>query len=487
MIPICQVPPERDSTPLGQLVPENVADETIEKRAADSERCETRQSLDDEQSWSRFSPLRKKVITLVVTMSGFNAAMDSMIISSAIPEVASTFNTTGSIINISNGLYMLFMALCPLFWGPLSQVYGRRWIAIITTSLFAASSIGTALSPNLASYIIFRNITGFQATATFLIGSSCIGDIYHPRERATALGWFLFGTVLGPAFGPFLGGVIVTYKSWRVIFWMQASLGALAAVLEIFFLPETSDKVLYHGMSNLGSRAKAGKVWSRLNPVNVFALMRYPNLLAAYMAAAALIWNQQTLLTPVRYVINPRFNLTTPMQSGYFFLAPGVGCLLGAVIGGPWADNTVRKWHTQRGERVPEDRLRSSLLGLGVVIPVAVLVYGWTIEKEAGGIPVPVIAMFLQGLGQMLCFPSINAYCLDVKKDRGAEVISGAYMVRYAVAAIGTAACSPAIDSIGLGWFSVVTAIIVAGSASWVGATIFYGRRWRERIDRARA
>jgi hypothetical protein len=62
---------------------------------------------------------------------------------------------------------------------------------------------------------------------------------------------------------------------------MQASLGVLATVLEIFFLPETSDNVLYHGMSNLGLRAKAGKVWSRLNPVNVFVLMRYPNLLAA--------------------------------------------------------------------------------------------------------------------------------------------------------------------------------------------------------------
>jgi hypothetical protein len=129
MIPICQVPPERDSTPLGQRVPENVAAETIEKRDADSERCETRQSLDDEQSWKRFTPLKKKVITSVVIMSGFNAAMDSMIISSAIPEVASTFNTTGSIINISNGLYMLSMALCPLFWGPLSQVFGRRWVS----------------------------------------------------------------------------------------------------------------------------------------------------------------------------------------------------------------------------------------------------------------------------------------------------------------------------------------------------------------------
>lgn len=39
-------------------------------------------------------------------------------------------------------------------------------------------------------------------------------DIYRPTERATALGWFLSGTLIGPAFGPFLGGIIVTYTTW---------------------------------------------------------------------------------------------------------------------------------------------------------------------------------------------------------------------------------------------------------------------------------
>jgi MFS family permease len=47
---------------------------------------------------------------------------------SAIPEVASTYHSTGTIINLSNALYMLFMGFSPCFWGPLAQVWGRRLV-----------------------------------------------------------------------------------------------------------------------------------------------------------------------------------------------------------------------------------------------------------------------------------------------------------------------------------------------------------------------
>ena len=50
---------------------------------------------------------------------------------SAIPEVASEYNTTGTIINISSALYMLFMGISPCFWGPASQIFGRRWVSFV--------------------------------------------------------------------------------------------------------------------------------------------------------------------------------------------------------------------------------------------------------------------------------------------------------------------------------------------------------------------
>jgi len=99
------------------------------------------------------------------------------------------------------GMFQLFMGLSPVFWGPMGIVYGRRWPQLLSAILFTAFSIGSALAPNLAAFFIFRILTAFQGTSFLIIGSSVIGDIYRPTERATALSWFFTGTLVGPAAG----------------------------------------------------------------------------------------------------------------------------------------------------------------------------------------------------------------------------------------------------------------------------------------------
>lgn len=109
-----------------------------------------------------------------------------------------------------------------------------------------------------------------------------------------------------------------------------------------------------------------------------------------------LISNLTSLLTPIRYVLNPRFGLSTPMESGLFYIAPGAGYLTGTFFGGRWADRVMKKYIAKRGRRVPEDRLNSCLTSIGVVIPACMILYGWSIEKKVGGIALPVIVMFIQ-------------------------------------------------------------------------------------------
>lgn len=123
-------------------------------------------------------------------------------------------------------------------------------------------------------------------------------------------------------------------------------------------------------------------------------------------------------LTPVRYVLNPRLNLTTPLQSGLLFLAPGFGYLIGVQIGGRWADWEVRRRLQKRGYYCPEDRLRSSIVFLGGVLPVSMILYGWMVDRRIGGVPVPVVCMFFQGIAQTAAFVSLNAYILDVMQHR---------------------------------------------------------------------
>ncbi|KAI1638965.1 major facilitator superfamily domain-containing protein [Biscogniauxia mediterranea] len=440
-----------------------------------------------DEVYERLPPHRKMVIVSLLAFCSFLAPISSTSVLAATPEVAAEYNASGAVVNLVNALYMLFMGFSPIFWGPLSQVYGRRQITLVTAVGFFLCSIATALAPNLAAFFIFRILTAFEGTSFILVGAAVISDMYRPIERGTATGWFMSGTLVGPAFGPFLGGIIVTYTSWRVIFWLQAGLAFLAATGSYFLLPETIYHKKLDDLVGYSGREKGKVLFRMINPWRVLRLFAYPNLLLTGLASASLVWNMYSLLTPIRYVLNPRYHLTTPMQGGLFYLAPGCGYLSGTFFGGRYADHIVKKYIRRRGgERVPEDRLHSALPFMGVMIPGCILIYGWCVEKDVGGIPLTVVVMFLQGFAQLFCFPSLNTYCLDVMPGRAAEVIAGNYAIRYLFACAGTAVVLPAIEAIGIGWFSTLSvAFLLAGTAG-TAVTIRWGRGWREHRDARR-
>lgn len=309
-----------------------------------------------------------------------------------------------------------------------------------------------------------------------------LSDIYRPADRGTAIGWFMSGTLIGPAFGPFLGGIIVTYSSWRTVFWLQAALAGTGALAVFFLVPETIHRKKSDDLEGLSHGARARAILSMVNPVRPLRLFRYLNLVLVAGGSSSLTWNMYCLLTPIRYVLNPRFHLETPLLSGLFYLAPGCGYLLGTFMGGRWADHTVRRWIGKRGGvRVPEDRLRSALPFLGLVLPGSMLVYGWTVDKAVGGIPVPVIALFVQGVAQLFSFPSLNTYCLDVMPGRGAEVTAANFFIRYLFGAVGSAVVLPGVEGVGIGWFCTITAIFLAVTALGIMAAIRWGAEWREK------
>lgn len=182
---------------------------------------------EDAEQYLRFSPSRKIAIVTILTYCAFLTPISSTAILTAVPELATTFETTGDMINASNALYLASMAVSCLFLGSSQPGMGSSsckcarsnlcsavsslsdcsslQIFIVSGLLFWLSTTATALSPNLAAYFIFRVLTALQGTSFLVVGSSAIGDIYEPRARATALAWFLSGSMTGPALGPFLG------------------------------------------------------------------------------------------------------------------------------------------------------------------------------------------------------------------------------------------------------------------------------------------
>ena len=290
-----------------------------------------------DEIYHKFSHLRKVTIVTVLSFCSFLAPISSTSILAASPEVVKTFHTTGAIFGISNALYMVFMGLSALVYGPLGSTYGRKWPMTVAAITFTAFSIGTALAPNLASFFgksrywsrhderrntnppkVFRLLTAFQGTCFLIVGGTVIGDIYRPIERGTAYGWFLSGTLIGPALGPFIGGIIVTYASWRDIFWLQTVLAGISTLGVIFLVPETIHRKRSDELSGLPRKQKVKKLWSWINPWRVIKLFRYPNVLVVGIAASSLVWNM--------YVF-PAILFAFPNGSSIFDSLPGPTCL----------------------------------------------------------------------------------------------------------------------------------------------------------------
>lgn len=446
--------------------------------------------------YSRFSNKTKVLCLFISALSGFLSPLSSLTILPAIPEIAAQFNTTEEVINVSNAIYCIFMSLSPCLFSPCSDIYGRRPMFLICSVLYCVSSALVAVSQNLAMFYIFRCTTALFGTSFFSLGGHIVGDIYHPTQRGRAMASLVAGAQIGTGFGPVLGGIIVNFTTWRVILWVMMGIGAVVLAIAVFFLPETSVKtkhsIILEEVRKTNPKRKF--VFVTFNPFKIMTALKYPNLSIDGFIAIATVYTMFMLQTPIRAVLEPRFNLDSPLYSGLFYLAPGMGYVAGSFVGGPWADFTVKKYTKKKGRRVPEDRLRTVLIPTGIMYPVSTLIYGWCVEYEKGGMAVPIIFLFIGGVAQTCIFPASNAYCVDSMPELGGDGIGSSYFSRYIAAAVASATCLRSIQNIGLGWtctiaafilwaaFGCAVVLIVWGEKMRVNALIKYGLRSKDDI-----
>lgn len=454
----------------------------------DSTQVQTNVNSEDEK-YLRFTEKRKKYIVILASAACFMTPMAGLAFLPAVSTIAESFTTSSSMINISNAVYNVFMAFSS-FWSPFSDIYGRRMTFLLCLTFSVISMMLVGLSQNLAMFFIFRATTSFFGSAFFALGAQIISDIYPPTERGSAMGWNIAGSQIGPPLGPTFGAIVVTYGSWRIIFYSLAGFGAVVSVLAFFFLPETMANTKheialaeYNSQQHIIESPQKAKKFMFLyfNPFASVYSLKYPTLLLAGIASSALMYNMYTMLTPIRFVVDPRFSLTVPLYGGLFYLPPGCGYLLGSLIGGRLSDYQVKKSMEKRGGvRVAEDRLRITLLGYGIGSPISILVYGWSIYYEKGGYAVPIISMFLNGFFQTSVFPTINSYCVDSMSSHiGGAAVGGNYFIRFLASAIASATCLYSINDIGVGWTSTIAALFLVIGALCLVALVIWGQHIR--------
>lgn len=136
----------------------------------------------------------------------------------ALPEMTKHFNTTNDITSLTISLFFLFYAIGMLFWGPISDKYGRKAPLRYGLVLYLIGSLLGCFATSIYFLIFTRIIQAIGVASMPVITTAIIKDSFEDKKRETALSFVQTLFMIGPIIAPVLGGIILKFFSWQVIF-----------------------------------------------------------------------------------------------------------------------------------------------------------------------------------------------------------------------------------------------------------------------------
>jgi EmrB/QacA subfamily drug resistance transporter len=194
-------------------------------------------------------------ILVAILLGLFLAALDQTIVGTALPTIVGDLGGTNELYTWVITIYLLTSTITGVFYGKLSDIYGRRLMLLIGVSLFLIGSALSGLSWNMETLILFRGIQGLGAGALFPISLAIIGDLFTPVERGRYTG--LFGAVFGVSsiIGPLVGGWLTDNVSWHWIFYVNIPIGLVTLYIIGRYLPTVHGERPTRKLDYLGAAA----------------------------------------------------------------------------------------------------------------------------------------------------------------------------------------------------------------------------------------
>ncbi|KAF8418086.1 major facilitator superfamily domain-containing protein [Tirmania nivea] len=445
-----------------------------------------------------FSRWEKKVTLGIVMFMYFLFTYLTTTTVPSFPLLQEQYSLSYAQVNWTVAIPALGLAIGPLFWSSVADIYGRRIVLIVGTLIAFLATIGSAVATNYSKYMASRFFQGWGVSPAATVGLAVINDLFFEHERGQKVGLWVLAIDTGLLIGPLVGG-FMSLVSQQWVAWLTAILFGMLLLLEVFFLPETLYPRKYMlsqlaGNEN-GPEKSAIKCTKQLPFLNLqkvpginhpkpldaalcfWKLWSFPNaIVIVFSYCFAWYWWILSVITylPAAY---PNYK---PQTQGLLFLGLILGTMASEIVcSGALGDAIMLKFaKANGGVRLAECRLW--LIYPAVIISaVGLILWGISVDKGYHWI-VGQVAFFLFAAGVQVGNTTVVAYIVDCYPQHVMSVVTFYSVLLNLSAFVNPFFITPWVDKVGYTWTFSGQALI--SLAVIIPVTIFahkFGAVWR--------
>ncbi|KAF8178133.1 MFS general substrate transporter [Mycena galopus ATCC 62051] len=368
----------------------------------------------------------------VLSLQAFVSPLASSIMAPALPDIGVHYHfQSASVTALTLSIFLLAWVLGPLLFGPLSEVYGRKWTFIIANFVFLVFNIACIFAPSGGALIAFRFLAGLGASLPISTGSSIVSDMFVEKDRAGPTSISFLGVLLGPPIGPIMGGYMTQTVGFKYCFVVSSALCGAAFVIALLLFQETYGPLLHRRYLNMtGAQSAIGleagakdatiedeaqtNSWHYIlvNMVRPFQLLFGSFICFIFSLYAAIIYGiLNAFFTTFPTLFEEKYNFG-PGATGLTYIGGGVGELLSAIIMGAVGASIYTMLRAKHGNvDRPEFRIPAMLPG-SILTPAGLFWFGWSAQADLHWM-MPIIGASIFSFGMISSLIPIQLYFLD--------------------------------------------------------------------------
>lgn len=443
-----------------------------------------------------YSRARKAFITGFTAILCFSVAIGSSMPTGDLEGAAAGLHVGQVPANLSITLFVAGFGFGPMFFAPLSELYGRWIIYVISGFLYFIFTLPCALAPNLATLLAARMIAGLAASVPMTNVGGSLSDIWIPEEKGLPMAIFSSVLFVGPAAGPLVGGAIATGthspKAWRYMYWTLFAFVGIVWLATLLTTETLAPVLLKRRAKKLRKETGDNRYMTiqERNPVALkkvliacllrpFELLVIEPILIAFSLYLCLVYALLYLMFfafPIIFAEGHGFN---PLLVGCCFISIIIGILISILfiwfVMEPW---TKRRIHA-RGYTVPEDRLPLMFIG-AVLLPISLFILAWTSMPSvhwAG----PLVSGIPVGASFVMIYISANSYLVDCYPKVAASALAAKTLLRSLCGAAVPLFVNQMFHAMHNQWALTLLAFVSLAMGPIPFFFYFYGPKMREK------